>query len=350
MSTDAAREGAAPSNRATLEPEVTDPAVSGWLPTLLLAVASLACLALALVAPLATTVIGLIVFGIGHNVLEIRYVAGKFPAMLTGRFLTLLAVLITGILCCRALSSLAPTVTSYAEIALGYLVLMVGAAWGLTGTRLALALAVLMVAAPLSLFWPGWHFVVLTHLHNVVPLFFLWQWSQRLHGSSRTGFRGTQLGWLLVIPALVLLGVADPFLSPQPGIVESFVGNGSKVIAASAPPHADVVMGMRFLAVFAFMQSMHYVVWLGFLPRFAPEAAQAFDRRVPWLRGWRTWLLAGLAGVAMVALFTLDYFHGKAVYAALASYHAYIEFPVLLAMLLGGAGLSTSANAAHRPA
>jgi hypothetical protein len=33
------------------------------------------------------------------------------------------------------------------------------------------------------------------------------------------------------------------------------------------------------------MQTMHYVVWVGFLPRYAPGAAAAFDARVPWLRG-----------------------------------------------------------------
>lgn len=321
------------------------------LPSVLMGLAALVCLGLALVAPLATTVIGLIVFGIAHNVLEIRYVAGKFPTVLTGRFLALLAVLISGILLCRAFSMTAPTVTAYAEIALGYLVLMAGAAWGLEGRRLVVALLVLLTAAPLSLLWPGWHFVVLTHLHNLVPLFFLWQWSQRLPSAARTGFRVTQAGWLLVIPALLLLGVADPLLGADPGVVSSFIGDGAKVIAASAPPHASLVMGLRFLAVFAFMQSMHYVVWLLFLPRYAPEAARVFETRVPWLRGWRTWLLAGVAALAMLALFSLDYFHGKAVYAALASYHAYIEFPVLLAMLLGGAGLAgaTARRAPVRP-
>ena len=43
-------------------------------------------------------------------------------------------------------------------------------------------------------------------------------------------------------------------------------------------------MGLRFLAVFAFMQTMHYVVWVGVLPRYAPEAAARFDARVPVLR------------------------------------------------------------------
>ena len=51
----------------------------------LISVAAGLSLALALRAPLATTVLGLIAFGVLHNVLEIRYVAGRFAGLLTGR-------------------------------------------------------------------------------------------------------------------------------------------------------------------------------------------------------------------------------------------------------------------------
>jgi hypothetical protein len=33
-------------------------------------------------------------------------------------------------------------------------------------------------------------------------------------------------------------------------------------------------------------------------------------------------------------LFLSDYFQGRALYGALATYHAYLEFPVLLALLM----------------
>ncbi len=118
--------------------------------------------------------------------------------------------------------------------------------------------------------------------------------------------------------------------------VAAFAGNPAPIVAASAPPPAVVTeVGVRFLVVFAFLQTMHYFVWVAFLPRYAPDAARAFEARVPWLRGWRAWALgAGLGGVLAV-LFAIDYASGKALYAAFASYHAYLEFPVLLAVLLG---------------
>lgn len=301
-----------------------------------LGAATIASLALALRAPLATTVLGLILFGLLHNVLEIRYVAGRFATILTGRFLALLLVLITGVVLCRVALPLWPAPARYGEVVLGYLVLLAGCRYGLRGLRLVLAVAVLVVAAAASLRWPGWHFVMLTHLHNMVPLLFLWEWARRLPSRAERGlFRGSQIGWVLIIPALLLAGVADRLIVAAPGVVERFVGAGTRVVAASAPPAADVTMGLRFLAVFAFMQTMHYVVWVGFLPRYAPEATSAFEHRVPWLRGWRIWALGGGAGVLLAVVFGIDYAEGRSVYAALASYHAYLEFPVLLAMLMG---------------
>ena len=46
-------------------------------------------------------------------------------------------------------------------------------------------------------------------------------------------------------------------------------------------------------------------------------------------------------------LFGLYFAQGRTVYAALSSYTAYLELPVLLAMLVGGASLSASRPAEH---
>ncbi len=143
--------------------------------------------------------------------------------------------------------------------------------------------------------------------------------------------------WILVVPLSVLAGSLDRWIAATPGAVQRFVGDGARVIATSAPPDAAAQMGLRFLVVFAFMQTMHYVVWVGFLPRFAPEAAAAFDARVPWLRGRRAWLVGGVGGAFLAVLFLSDYFQGRALYGALATYHAYLEFPVLLALLMSPA-------------
>ncbi|HEX6444779.1 MAG TPA: hypothetical protein VF053_06825 [Streptosporangiales bacterium] len=348
----------------------------------LLAVAVVA-LGLALRVPLATTALALMAFGVLHNVLEIRYVGGRFATLLSGTFLKLLLALITGIVLCRLLGALFGGGWSVrAEIVLSY-GLIVAAAWlGLrpiharplpsrpcgrsrgprpawfrrrsttptsgslisssAGRPLALAAccAVIAVAAATSLRWPAYHVVVITHLHNLVPLAFLWEFSATLPRRSRLAFRGVQLTWLVVVPALLLAGVGDGLTASGAGAVERFAGAPAVVAAGVTPPGTwGTTVGLRFLTVFAFLQLMHFVVWVFFLPRYAPAAARAFDARVPWLRGWRAWALGLGVGVLLVALFVVDYGQGRTVYSALASYHAYLELPILMAMLMGLGGI-----------
>jgi hypothetical protein len=196
-----------------------------------------------------------------------------------------------------------------------------------------------------SLSFPAYHFVVLAHLHNVVPLFFLWEWSRRLT-AGRTAFRVTQLGWVLAVPLLILLGVFDGVAVGSPSEVAAFAGTPAAIGAVAVPAglNATVDLGLRFLVVFAFLQTMHYAVWVGFLPRAAPDAVAAFEARVPWLRGWRAWALGGGVALALAVPFTVDFAQGRALYAAFASYHAYLEFPVLLALLLRPRGQETVAT------
>jgi len=320
---------------------------SGTITLLVLTAVGLS-LAIALGAPIATAVIGLILFGILHNLLEIRYVMGRFSGLLGRPFLELLLALISGIVVCRLLAGVIGRPAQLAEIVLGYAILAAAARHGLDGRRRVAAWVVIGAAAAVSLSFPTYHFVVLTHLHNVVPLFFLWEWSRRITSRrGRRAFRAVQLLWVVAIPAVILLGLLDGSLSADPGIVRSVVGDGQTVLAASSPPSASAtVIGMRFLTVFAFMQTMHYVVWVALLPRVAPDASAAFEARVPWVTGPRLWAAGFVAAALFAVLFGLDFAQGKALYAALASYHAYLELPVLLALLVGARSLSAPAGSA----
>lgn len=308
-----------------------------------IALVAVVSLGLSLVAPLATTAVALMVFGVLHNVLELRYVGGRFATLLSGRFLGLLIALITGIVVCRLAGAVFGGGWALrAEIVMTYGLIAVTAVLGLHRRPGALAAGLLLLvgAATASLYWPAYHVVVITHLHNLVPLAFLWEFSAALPRRARMAFRGTQLGWLVLVPALLLAGLADPLMSDASGAVERFAGAPAVVAASTVPPGGwGTVVGLRFLTVFAFLQLMHFVVWVFFLPRYAPAATRAFERRVPWLSGRRVWLLGLGVGVVLLALFVVDYGQGRTVYAALASYHAYLELPILLAMILGLGGL-----------
>jgi hypothetical protein len=235
--------------------------------SLLFAVATGAALALALRAPLLVTVFGLVTFGVLHNALELRYVVGRFAGVLRGPLLYTLVALISGIVLCRLAAARTP------EILLGYAVLGVGVWWAprVLWQRVA-GFAVLGAALAVSLGWPAYHFVVLAHLHNVVPLFFLWEWAGRLPARARRGFRATQVGWVLAVPALIFSGLLDRWFAAGGGAVG--------------------------------------------------------------------------VGALLALLFVGDYAQGRLVYSSFASYHAYLEFPVVLALLLG----TPAARPARQPA
>jgi hypothetical protein len=281
---------------------------------------------------LATTVIGLICFGILHNVLELRYVLGRFGDLLTGTVGLLLVVLVSGIAVARLGGAYLGGWSRPVEILLGYAVLGAGAWIGLRGVARVVVLAVLVGAAAVSLSHPAYHVVVLAHLHNLVPLVFLWDWARRLPVRARGWFRGVQVGWVLVAPAVVLAGVFDRWVDADPGAVRALVGEGAQVVSSVAWPAAPEA-AMRWLVAFAFLQTMHYVVWVWFLPRAAPEATAAFEARWPVASSRRVWGVGVALAVALGALLLTDYGQGRTVYSGLASYHAYLEFPVILVLL-----------------
>lgn len=302
-------------------------------------VAAALALVLALRAPTGLAVLGLAAFGLLHNVLELRYVAGRFAVVLAGPLLRLLLVLVTGIVVCRLLPP--SRAAQCAEILLAYGLLVAASWYGLRSRPLLLAgaVALLAVAAGGSLSFPAYHFVVLAHLHNVVPLLFLWEWSRRL-ARGRALFVTLQFTWVLLVPALLLSGLLDGWLTGAAASgAGTAAGGWTARLESSYTPPAWLAphVGLRFLAVFAFLQTMHYVVWVWFLPRYAPEAAEGFEARVPALRGARAWVLGAAAGGVLAVLFAADYAQGRALYAAVASYHAYLEFPVLLMLVLGAA-------------
>ena len=292
-------------------------------------------LLLALRAPLTTTAVALMVFGLLHNVLELRYVGGRFAGLLSGRLLRLLLALITGIVLIRTAGLLLGASFSVrAEIVLTYAIIAVAAWYGLGRWRWAAA-PVLALAAATSLTWPSAHVVVITHLHNLIPLVFLAEFAGSFPPRARRAFMAVQIGWVLVLPALILAGLFDRWAAGTAATVGRFAAI-PQVVAAGVTPNGSwgTTIGVRFLTVFAFLQLLHFLVWIFYLPRYAPDATAAFEHRMPWFTGRRVWALGLGAGALLLLLFLFDYGQGRSVYSALASYHAYLELPVMLAVLL----------------
>jgi len=321
----------------------------GTAPSVLFAVATVVALAAALAAPLAVAVVGLAVFGLAHVALETRYVVGRFsPRIGFG----LIAVCLGAITAIAAVRLAGPPWASRFEAAAVFALVAGGWVWA-TRSRpwiAVLGTALIACGATASVVWVAWFVVMIVHVHNLTPVAFLWDWSatgfaRRAH---RSMFRAAVLTWALVVPALILSGMFDAVLSGgglwQPGQA----GSLDSVAAAYTPPALrSGDWPLRFLAVFAFLQTMHYVCWIGFLPAASRgESAVAAEtplfRRISAPRRFVI-LVAGCA-VAMAVVFALDYASGKWLYGAVAAYHAYVEFPVLIAAGLLALGLTSRAG------
>ena len=318
---------------------VPGPAWSGPRGTVLsLAFVATAAVVLAatLASAVAAVVVGVILLGVLHAILELRYVAGRFSGLALGlgrRFVGVLALLLAGAVVSRLLAGIVGRPAQVLEIVLSYAI----ACWAISrvvgARRRRFAWALTGLAATASLVWPDHHFAVLAHLHLLAVVAFLWDWSRRLPTArSRRAFRLVQLGWATVIPLAILLGAADAWLGADTALVRSLVEDGHAVIEGVVPPgEAGAVLGMRLFAVFAFLQTMHLLVWVVFFPRYAPDAAADLEDRLPWLTGARVWAIGFLAAAFFAVLLVGDYSSAVLVHDAVTLPHVYVEVPLLLA-------------------
>lgn len=332
-------------------------AAVAWRHNVEVAAAILVALALALALPLATTVFALILFGVLHNYFEIRYVLGRFDHLLAGRIGQLVLVGLTLIVLTRLVGA-APLART-AEIVAMYVLLAGVLSVRLRGHAVLLAsgLAVLLAALGLSLAFADLHFVVITHLHNVLPLVFLWEWTARgCPSAARRPFWWLQIGWVLAIPLLVLAGAFDGLALPDLTVAARVVGDVEAFVRGLTPPGGDSLLASRLLVMFAFLQLMHYYVWCRFFPAVGGAEAARTDRVLAELglpHGRRLTLAAlALAGLTAAVLWS-DFRLGRSLYGALAGYHAYLEYALLLLFALpprgnAGGGCRGRRIVAHR--
>jgi hypothetical protein len=300
-----------------------------------LAIGVLVAGALALAAPLDVVVFGLLVVGLTHVLFELRYVIGRYPAVARGGTAIIVQATLGIVVACRLLAS-SPfsrtiEISTWGAL-LGAAVVFVAR----RSPRLVIAgLAVVAVATAIALAHPRDWLVVQAHLHNLVPVAFLWDWSARhLDRPSRIRLRAVTVGWAVVVPALFLSGALDPLLATGSGWAVRVFGLDSAFATVTPPAWREGIMPLRLLGAFAFAQVVHYVVWIWFLPRHAPETTAAFAATPPgrWLRGGRFFaVVIGLTAV-VIAVAASDYGDGRTLYGAFGAYHAYLEYPVLVAL------------------
>ena len=303
--------------------------------TALFVVTALALAAIAVTRPVPLMVIGLVVLGLTHVALELRYIIGRFATTLTS---TVAYVLLIG-LTVTALGRVAQfagftTPGRIVEALSGLALIAYGVALAWRGTGRLIGWAVVAAFAVAAVLQPAWYAHVITHIHNFVPVLFLWDWARR-NLRHRTAFYAATALWSLIVPALILIGVFDGLTSTSTGLVSWWVLDGPKQLAALGPPGASTAVAIRFGMLFAFLQSMHYVVWIGFFPWAGRAETRDFERAVPALAGRRFLAITITLAIALLAVFVVDYSTGKNLYSIVASYHVYVEAPLALVLLAG---------------
>ena len=279
-------------------------------------------------APFAVTAFGIVLLGPLHVLLAVRYMSGRVAGAVPASTGWLLVALLSVMALTRAVTTFLPHLGHQLELFGSMALVALALALGLRGRLRLFALVPVALAAVLSLVHLPWYGHLLTHGHNLIPLIFLWDWARGRE--RRLAFVGANLVWVIGLPTAVLLGFTDPLLNgTPPDLVTRFVDPGA-LIATAAPPGVDAVLGLRFLAVLAFLQLMHYLLWMVFFQVCGRTQVQ----RSPLPSGWRFWALAGGISAAVWAAYAVSYFDGRAAYSVLGAFNAYLEQPVSVWLLL----------------
>lgn len=273
---------------------------------------------------------GIVLLGPLHVLLAVRYLSGRVAGAVPASIGWLLVALLAVMALVRAVASFVPHLGHQLELLGSMGMVALALALGLRGRLRLFALIPVLPAVVLSLVHLPWYGHLLTHGHNLIPLIFLWDWARGRSHRHRLEFVAANLIWLIGIPTAILLGITDPLLNGEPPGVVTRVVDPAALLATAAPTGIDPVLGLRFLVVLAFLQLMHYLLWMVFFQVWARPQIE----RSPLPAGWRFWTLAGVVSAAVWAAYTVSYFDGRAAYSVLGAFNAYLEQPVAVWVLL----------------
>lgn len=300
------------------------------VPLLVLSYASLA-LVVALLAPCWALVVSPLVLGVPHVAADVRYL------VLRRRLPRVACVVVLGfagaMLCLRALheSGALRAEPLRTEHAVGVCWLLLGAIAGIAPRPWTLRSAV-VAAGALGVAFPALAFpetfrYALMHGHNLVALLL---WCTLFRRSVRLA----PLVLLVVLAVALLLasGVLLP-ITLRYGVL-SIAGLHLFQAADWIAPGAGDVRGVSLTIAFAFLQSVHYAIWLVAIPQSDSCAAGPPTLRMK-ARGLErdfgpigAWLVLA-AFLVVAAAGAYDPLQTRNVYLSLASFHSWLELALL---------------------
>jgi len=280
---------------------------------------------LTLAVPLWSLALGPVLLGVPHLVSDLRYLVVR-PGLYRRSGLAVLG----GVPLLATCLGAGPAVG---------LLAMVPATLGARGPRWrkGLVLSGWAVLTVLALGLPRGFQLTLLHGHNVLAVA-LWWWAWRSRHSRAWGVP------LLAAAGTValLLGVAEPVLTALGAWTAPATGTSfGEFVEQLSPLEGHPVLALRLVLVFAFLQSVHYGVWL----RLVPEEARPRLAPRPWRATWRALvedfgapLLVGflLLALGVMAAGLVDLPRARLGYLQLAVFHGYLELAVAALWLVEG--------------
>jgi hypothetical protein len=264
--------------------------------------------------PLLFLALGPLVWGVPHVVSDLRYLVARpgyhrrpwvLAAMLGGILLAAFGLGVRGGLA-GAAAALLVARAPFRRRALGLLV--VGALFGLAQ-------------------WAGyWSDLVFAHAHNFVGVALWWAWRRR-----EGALHWIPLALFAAGCALILTGAVIPLADLTGGFSAPWTGLTAASLGAGLAPGPFGPLTLRLLLLYAFAQSVHYVVWLRLVPeddRPSPtprsflQSYRALRRDVGALVLWMAVLTA--LGLAVWAAAT-NVGQARNSYLQIAFFHGYLE-------------------------
>lgn len=316
--------------------------------TALVALAVATALAVA-AAPLVVYAATLALFGWAHVVVEMRYVRDRFAGRLDRRMVVAWLALLAALAATRVVALAGGTLLvprTVVELALLAALLLVTARAAPPHARSRALLVVGVAAMVLLALPPAVTLALLAIAHNVTPVGFL---AERLEGEERRRALLLSAVCFVGVPLLLFLGAFDSLLA-KAGVPSSdggflAIGDASDHFSAFLAPAWRVQpWSARLFAVAVYLQCAHYFVVLHVLPRLAPPRSPS----PPPSRARRLALPAAAAAIggALLLAFFRDFPFARSLYGVAAAVHAWIEWPLFLAVAFGAAPKSASLPAA----
>lgn len=299
---------------------------------------------LAAALPLALSIAIVFLFAGPHNLLEARYMLGRLPAR-AGRLLPFFVAAAGGAILLAASFAVLPW---WAASAGHFRVLH--AAWNAAFVGWVAMLVVMRsrtaprfdaawvppAAAVVALVqwpWPAVFGLALVFLHPLVALAVLHRELRRSRPEWLPAWRFAAAAVPLAACSVWVATSLSPDLAVQSPLAASVVRHAGTDVLAFAPARSVV-------ATHAFLELVHYGVWIVVLPLVGLASPPWRIDTVPLARRGRAWArglavalgCGGLAVAVLWACFSIDYATTRHVYLTVAVLHVLAEFPFLLRM------------------